>query len=337
MRSSIMAGVGGMVAATAVLAGCSSTGNNEIAAHDTTVEYYRVFDIKTTAAADAVVRAASTGISRNVKDAVVATPAAAPVTDQPGRFRMADAASAPPGTPVDKGPSCDGASWTAKAAPQVRGGDNMNLVACLFPYKTGYHLDMYAVFTKPEGGWLAWPRRVGGMMMGTPEKFTETTMMDLVRAIREGTGATVSLVEARPDLAGTAWLQSGPNAPLGKAPLYASSSSAAPAAPVAAAPAAGMADPATAVVTHPVAAPGEPAAAPAAASVPAAAAAAPAPAPAAPAPSVAATPPPPALPTSAATPSAPAVPAPAPVAAPRAGSAAQTVAPQASTATGAAR
>lgn len=302
MRSSIMAGVGSMAAATAVLAGCSSTGNNEIAAHDTTVEYYRVFDIKTTATADAVARAASTGISRNVKDAVVATPAAAPVTDQPGRFRMADAASAPPGTPVDKGPSCDGASWTAKAAPQVRGGDNMNLVACLFPYKTGYHLDMYAVFTKPEGGWLAWPRRVGGMMMGTPEKFTETTMMDLVRAIREGTGATVSLVEARPDLAGTAWRQSGPDAPLGKAPLYASSATAS-AAPAPAAPAAGTPDPATAVVTHPVAAPGEPAAAPAAASVAAA----------------------------------PAVPAPAPVAAPQAGSAAQTVAPQASTATGAVR
>lgn len=323
MRGSI---IGSVAAAAAMLAGCSSTGGNEIAAHDTTVEYYRVFDIKTTAAADTVAKAASTGINRNVKDAVVATPAAAPVADRPGRFRMADAASAPPGTPVDKGPSCDGASWTAKAAPQVRGGDNMNLVACLFPYKTGYHLDMYAVFTKPEGGWLAWPRKVGGMMMGTPEKFTETTMMDLVRAIREGTGATVSLVEARPDLAGTAWRQSGPDAPLGKAPLYASSA----AAPAAAAPAAGTADPATAVVTHPVTPPGESAAAPAAAPVAAAPAAAAAAAAAAPAPSVPATPATPAAPavlTSAAT----------PAPAPQAGSAAQAVAPQANTATGAAR
>jgi hypothetical protein len=83
----------------------------------------------------------------------------------------------------------------------------MNLVACLFPYKTGYHLDMYAVFTKPEGGIMQWPRRLSGVFLGTPEKFTEATMMDIVRAIRESTGANVSLVEAKPNLAGTPWLE----------------------------------------------------------------------------------------------------------------------------------
>jgi len=36
-------------------------------------------------------------------------------------------------------------------------------------------------------------------------------MMDLVRAIREGTGAKVSLVEAKPNLAGTPWLEPGAN------------------------------------------------------------------------------------------------------------------------------
>jgi hypothetical protein len=108
---------------------------------------------------------------------------------------------------VAKGPSCDGASWTAKATPRVRGTEDMNLVACLFPYKNGYHLDMYAVFTKPEGGIMQWPRRLTGVFLGTPEKFTEATMMDVVRAIREGTGANVSLVEAKPNLAGTPWLE----------------------------------------------------------------------------------------------------------------------------------
>jgi hypothetical protein len=34
-------------------------------------------------------------------------------------------------------------------------------------------------------------------------------MMDEVRAIREGTGANVSLVEAKPNLAGTPWLEPG--------------------------------------------------------------------------------------------------------------------------------
>ncbi|RYF05764.1 MAG: hypothetical protein EOO78_00145 [Oxalobacteraceae bacterium] len=230
MKGSIFAGVGTMTLMAALITGCSTgnggNGGNNLAARDTTVEYYRVFDIKTDAPAETVAKAASNGINRNVKDAQVATPAGVQVTDLPGHFKIADPTAAAPGTAVDKGPSCDGASWTAKAAPKVRGSDNMNLVACLFPYKSGYHLDMYAVFTKPEGGWLAWPRRVGGMMLGTPEKFTESTMMDLVRAIREGTGANVSLVEAKPNLAGTPWLEPGTNG-------SAQASTAAPATPAA--------------------------------------------------------------------------------------------------------
>jgi hypothetical protein len=171
-----------------------------------------------------VARAASDGINRNVKDAVVSTPASVDVTELPGHFKMADPTSAPPGA-GGKGPTCEGAAWTAKAAPRVRGGDNMNMVACLFPYKTGYHLDMYAVFTKPEGGWLYWPRRLGGAIMGTPEKFTENTMMDLVRSIREGTNAQVTLVEAKPNLAGTPWLESSSKTASAPAPQPAANSS----------------------------------------------------------------------------------------------------------------
>jgi hypothetical protein len=203
------AAAAGMAAA---LAGCSTTdGSNPLASRSTTVEYYRVFDIKTEAAAQAVAKAATDGINRNVKDAVVATPAGVEATDLPGHFKIADPTSAPPGSAVAKGPSCDGAAWTAKATPRVRGSEDMNLVACLFPYKTGYHLDMYAVFTKPEGGLMQWPRRLTGVFLGTPEKFTDSTMMDIVRAIREGTGANVSLVEAKPNLAGTPWLEPSKN------------------------------------------------------------------------------------------------------------------------------
>ena len=203
------AAAAGMAAA---LAGCGTTdGSNPLASRSATVEYYRVFDIKTDAAAQAVAKAATDGINRNVKDAVVATPAGVEATDLPGHFKIADPTSAPPGAPVVKGPSCDGASWTAKATPRVRGTEDMNLVACLFPYKNGYHLDMYAVFTKPEGGIMQWPRRLSGVFLGTPEKFTDSTMMDVVRAIREGTGANVSLVEAKPNLAGTPWLEPSKN------------------------------------------------------------------------------------------------------------------------------
>lgn len=212
MRGTMMACV--VAAATAAaLAGCSTDGgSNPLASRSTTVEYYRVFDIKTEVPAQAVAKAATDGINRNVKDAVVATPSGVEATELPGRFRIADPASAPPGMPVAKGPSCEGAAWTAKATPRVRGTEDMNLVACLFPYKSGYHLDMVAVFTKPEGGLMQLPRRLGGIFLGTPEKFTESTMMDVVRAIREGTGANVALVEAKPNLAGTPWMEPGRNA-----------------------------------------------------------------------------------------------------------------------------
>jgi len=201
-----------------MLAGCG-TGADRFAARDTTVEYYRVFDIRTDATPAVVAQAATDGINRNVKDAVVAAVPGAEATQLPGHFRMAEPAAATSGTGSGSGaggvrnPTCEGAAWTAKAAPRVRGGDNMNIVACLFPYRSGYHLDMYAVFTKPEGGWLAWPRRVSGAVLGTPEKFTETTMMDIVRTIRTTTRAQVALVEAKPNLPGTPWLEGG-DAPL---------------------------------------------------------------------------------------------------------------------------
>ena len=211
MKSSLLSSF--ILLVMAALAGCGTDSGSRFASHDTTVEYYRVFDIKTDAAPQAVAQAATEGINRNVKEASVATPAGVEATDLPGHFKMADPTSAAPGTAVAKSPSCEGAAWTAKAAPHVRGGDNMNIVACLFPYKSGYHLDMYAVFTKPDGGWLSWPRRVSGMMFGTPEKFTENTMLDVVRSIRANTKAQVSLVEAKPNLPGTPWMEGG-NAPL---------------------------------------------------------------------------------------------------------------------------
>ncbi|HEX9174054.1 MAG TPA: hypothetical protein VF861_15500, partial [Telluria sp.] len=215
MKSSMMA-----LAVAAAVAGCSTTGGSNMLASTTkTVEYYRVFDIKTEAAAQAVAQAAATGISRNVPDATVATPvpSSAEVQDQPGRFKMVDPASAAPGAPLARSPSCEGATWTARAAPRVRGGQDMNMVACLFPYKKGYHLDMYAVFTKQEGGWLKWPRTLTGAIIGTPEKWTEKAMLDVVQSIRDTTGAEVALVEAKPQVAGTPWV-TAPSEPTGVAP-----------------------------------------------------------------------------------------------------------------------
>jgi hypothetical protein len=201
MKRVMMAAVVG-----AALAGCSTGAGEMFAARDRTVEYVRVFDIKTGAPPPAVLHAASEGISRNILNARLATPLldAAEVSDQPGRFKLAETPGAA------RGPSCDGASWTAQARPDVRGTPDMHIVACLYPYKTGYHLDLYAAFTRQEGGWLAWPRRATGMLLGTPENYVEKTMLDLVRTIRETTKAQVALVEARPEVAGAPWLESAP-------------------------------------------------------------------------------------------------------------------------------
>ncbi len=213
MKASMIA-----VAVAATLAGCSTAGTgsgNMFASRDRTVEYIRVFDLKTDAQGQLVARAASEGLSRNVKNATLATPVPenAEVQDQPGRFKMPDLAGAPPGTVPARGPSCEGASWTAKATPDVRGGQDMNIVACLFPYKGGYRLDMYAAFVKKEGGWMEWPRRAANYVLGTPDKYAERTMLDIVRTIRETTNAQVALVEARPEVAGAPWLE-----PVGVAP-----------------------------------------------------------------------------------------------------------------------
>jgi len=209
MKSFVVAAVVG-----SALAGCATGSGNMFAAREQKVEYVRVFDIKTDAPVPTVVRAASDGINRNVENATLATPLpeTAELLDQPGRFRLAEAPGTARGV-ATPGPDCDGASWTAKATPEVRGSQDMQVVACLYPYKTGYHLDMYAAFSKKEGGWLAWPRRVSGKFFGTPEKYVEKTMLDIVRTIRETTKAQVALVEARPEVAGSPWLEPAGTAP----------------------------------------------------------------------------------------------------------------------------
>ena len=62
-----------VIAALAVaITGCGTT-NNYLAAKTKTVEYYRIFDIKTNATRQAVAKAASDGMGRNVNNAQEAT------------------------------------------------------------------------------------------------------------------------------------------------------------------------------------------------------------------------------------------------------------------------
>jgi hypothetical protein len=206
-----------VVAATLGIAGCGTT-NNYLAEKKQSVEYYRIFDIKTGANRQTVAKAASNGIGRNVSNAQEATPipSSGEIPEKPGRFKLVNpfegsklaALAGGAGSLGFRIATCEGASWTAKAERHVSGSNNLNLTACLFQYKDGYHLDLYAVFTKQEGGLLQISRDMANAMVGTPEEWTEKTFLDIVRSIRANTSAEVALLEAQPELSGTPWLDS---------------------------------------------------------------------------------------------------------------------------------
>lgn len=200
------------------MTGCGTT-NNYLAEKKKTVEYYRIFDIKTNASRQSVAKAASDGLGRNVNNAKEATPipSSAELPDVPGRFKllnpfegtqMAAFAAAGGGGLGFRMATCDGAVWTAKAKRTVSGSNNLDLTACLFQYKGGYHLDMYAVFTKSEGGILQISRDMANAMVGSPEEWTEKTFLDVVRNINKSIASNVTLLEAEPEISGTPWLDS---------------------------------------------------------------------------------------------------------------------------------
>lgn len=205
-----------LVASTILLAGCGAM-NNFLAEKFKTVEYYRIFDVRTAARRADISKAASDGLGRNVNRAEETTPiptfGVAPAA--PGRFALVSPSHGSPramfaARPMDvRVVVCDGAVWTATALRNVAGANSLKLTACLFPYSQGYHLDLYAVFTKEEGGLYEVSRQAAYAMVGTPEQWTEKTFLDIVRSIRDQTGAEIAFVEGFPELSGTPWLDRG--------------------------------------------------------------------------------------------------------------------------------
>lgn len=181
-----------------------------------TVEYYRIFDIKTTAQLPDIISAASNGLGRNVNNADEATPIpdSNEIPDKPGRFKLVNplagsnlsAFAGGAGSIGIKVATCDGARWTAKANRNTGGAGNLQLSACLYAYKGGYHLDLYAVFSKEEGGLTQVARSATYSLVGTPEQWTEKTFLDVVRMIKAKTKSDITLLEALPAISGTPWL-----------------------------------------------------------------------------------------------------------------------------------
>lgn len=200
-----------------VLPACSTL-NNALVEKRKSVEYYRIFDIKTEADREAIAEAASDGLGANVNNANERRPILnESLPETPGRFKTVDpfgdskmgALMRGSGGPSLIVATCDGASWIADATREIKMSSDLKLTACLFPYKGGYHLNVYANFSKDEGGIMEIARKGAFALVGTPEEWVEKTFLDIVRNIRKVTTADVSLVEGYPKVQGTPWLDSG--------------------------------------------------------------------------------------------------------------------------------
>jgi hypothetical protein len=203
-----------LAAATMLPSACGGV-NNALASKKQSVEYYRIYNVATSATKQMIAKAATEGLGQNTKDINTAMPipASAEPPEKPGRFKAVNplagtklgALAAVGGGLGMKMAECDSAAWTAKAVRQISGSNTLNLWTCLFQYKDGYHLDMYATFTKVEGGLSEVSRQMAYAAVGTPEEWTEKTFNDILQLIREQTGAEITFLEGFPEPGPLPW------------------------------------------------------------------------------------------------------------------------------------
>lgn len=200
---------------TAALSGCNTV-NQSLANRQEVVEIYHIFDFKTQADVATVSRAAANGLAQNTNSVQSSTPLQIgnSVPAEPGKFTLVDLASAMGGgmgammqiAAAQNGGSamkvakCDGAVWTSKAVRNISGSSNLTLYSCLYRYRAGYNLDMYAVFSKTSGGLNGIFQSGADALVGTPEAWVNKTIVDTVRAIESAAGAPGVHVEGQPEL-----------------------------------------------------------------------------------------------------------------------------------------
>lgn len=204
-------------AALLTLTGCNAV-NSLVNERVETVEYYRIYDIHTDAKITPVVNAAIEGLSYTTQPRSQRhIPAWSELPEKPGRFKLKNMLNpdsglarmmAASGQTMGKIADCEGAIWTAVADRDSK-ESGAHLYACLWPYKGGYHLDMYATFMKRSGSLTEVSRQLAYAMVGTPEQWVEKMFMDAPREIRKKTGAEVTLIEAYPEVGSTTWLDEG--------------------------------------------------------------------------------------------------------------------------------
>ena len=203
------------VAGVALLSGCNTV-NQSLANRQEVVEIYHVFDFKTQADVATVSRAAANGLAQNTNSVQSSTPLQLgnTVPAEPGKFVLVDMASAMGGgmgammqiAAAQNGGSamkvakCDGAVWTSKAVRNISGSSNLTLYSCLYRYRAGYNLDMYAVFSKTSGGLNGIFQSGADALVGTPEAWVNKTIVETVRAVESAAGTRAVHVEGQPEL-----------------------------------------------------------------------------------------------------------------------------------------
>lgn len=200
---------------TTAFSGCNSV-NQTLANRQEVVEIYHIFDFKTQADVATVSRAAANGLAQNTNSVQSSTPLQLgnTVSAEPGKFILVDMAGAMGGgmgammqlAAAQNGgvgikvAKCDGAVWTSKAVRNISGSSNLTLYSCLYRYRAGYNLDMYAVFSKSSGGLNGVLQSGADALIGTPEAWVNKTIVDTVRAIESAAGTRAVHVEGQPEL-----------------------------------------------------------------------------------------------------------------------------------------
>lgn len=204
------------------LAGCGGM-NSYLNNTQQTVEIYHIFDIKTSADTTLVAKAATEGLSRNTNSITSVLPLQLDkkVAAQPARFKIEDLsatfggsagammkmAAAQGGSMGTKVANCEGSVWSSKAKRTITGSSDLTLYSCLYKYKGGYNLDVYAIFSKQEGGMYQISQSVANSMVGTPEEWVNKTIVDTVSAIEKATAAKIVYLEGQPDINNLPWHQ----------------------------------------------------------------------------------------------------------------------------------
>ena len=204
------------------LAGCGNL-NSYLADKSETVEMYHVFDLKTSADVETISSAAAKGLSENTNRVQENRPLMmdSSVPDMPGRFKLVDMAAAFAGSGMSpllqlasnqaggttlRIAKCDGAVWTSHATRTISGYNNLNLYSCIYRYKQGYQLDLYAVFQKRSGGLNGVATGLSDQLVGTPEQWVNKTILDTVKAMQSATSANVTYIEGQPKIQGLPWV-----------------------------------------------------------------------------------------------------------------------------------